>query len=430
MGVQGLALLALLCAGAGTEPKNASHALVGRRRLSDQYAQIAKLVAGDAAQSDKFGGSVAIDGNTVVVGAYGETTNGGLRSTSSARATAAPRTARSPLTASDAPSTTFGRSVAIDGGTVAGRAYGDDDDGSQLARPTSSARPTAAPRTARWPLTADAAPRRTTSAGPWRSPATPSWSDLLDTTEAGSVFRTTDGGATYGQVAKHGQRRRQGDDFRPPWRSTVTPSWRATLATDPGLGSAYVFRTTDGGVTYSQVAKLIGSTATGDWLRGPVAIAVAPSWSGVPNIAGLGGLRLPHDRRRRHVRPGGQADGRRRRGRTTTSAIRGDRRRHRRGRSLLPRLKTAASNWVGLRLPHDRRRRHVRGCQADGARQQSDARSGLANDTIVIGALAWQSTAPPSGRPSLRDCRRPTFRLGLPTLPAQERARGPSLPRW
>ena len=56
MGVQGLALLALLCAGAGTEPKNASHALVaGRRRLSDQYAQIAKLVASDAAAGDEFG---------------------------------------------------------------------------------------------------------------------------------------------------------------------------------------------------------------------------------------------------------------------------------------------------------------------------------------------------------------------------------------
>ena len=68
MGVQGLALLALLCAGAGTEPRNASHALV-RRRLSDQYAQIAKLVASDAAALDQFGWSVAIDGDTVVVGA-------------------------------------------------------------------------------------------------------------------------------------------------------------------------------------------------------------------------------------------------------------------------------------------------------------------------------------------------------------------------
>ena len=70
MGVQGLALLALcVVRGAGTEPRNASHALAaGRRRLNDQYAQIAKLVAGDAAAGDAFGGSVAIDGDTVVVG--------------------------------------------------------------------------------------------------------------------------------------------------------------------------------------------------------------------------------------------------------------------------------------------------------------------------------------------------------------------------
>ena len=38
-----------------------------RRRLSD-YAQLAKLVASDAAAGDQFGRSVAIDGNTVVIG--------------------------------------------------------------------------------------------------------------------------------------------------------------------------------------------------------------------------------------------------------------------------------------------------------------------------------------------------------------------------
>ena len=89
-----MALLALLCA-AGTEPRNASHALArsalpsrqlagDRRRLSDQYAQIAKLTAADAAAGDEFGYSVAIDGDTVVIGAYSKeaayvfrTTDGG-----------------------------------------------------------------------------------------------------------------------------------------------------------------------------------------------------------------------------------------------------------------------------------------------------------------------------------------------------------------
>ena len=42
-----------------------------RRRLSD-YAQLAKLVAGDAAADDEFGYFVAIDGDTVVIGALNE----------------------------------------------------------------------------------------------------------------------------------------------------------------------------------------------------------------------------------------------------------------------------------------------------------------------------------------------------------------------
>ena len=81
MGLQSLVLL--LCAVRGAEPENASLALVrsaplpqrlaaGRRRLSDQYAQMEKLVAADAASGDWFGTSVAIDGNTVVVGARGK----------------------------------------------------------------------------------------------------------------------------------------------------------------------------------------------------------------------------------------------------------------------------------------------------------------------------------------------------------------------
>ena len=39
-----------------------------RRRLSEYYAQLAKLTASDGEASDWFGWSVAVDGNTVVVG--------------------------------------------------------------------------------------------------------------------------------------------------------------------------------------------------------------------------------------------------------------------------------------------------------------------------------------------------------------------------
>ena len=42
-----------------------------RRRLAN-YQEVAKLTAADAAANDWFGRSVAIDGNTIVIGAYGD----------------------------------------------------------------------------------------------------------------------------------------------------------------------------------------------------------------------------------------------------------------------------------------------------------------------------------------------------------------------
>ena len=88
------------------------------RRLTTDYAQLAKLVAGDAAASDEFGISVAIDGDTVVIGAYGAGTGGAVYvlRTSDGGAT---YVEVAKLTASDAASGDyFGRSVAIDGDTV------------------------------------------------------------------------------------------------------------------------------------------------------------------------------------------------------------------------------------------------------------------------------------------------------------------------
>ena len=57
-------------------PAPTSRALVARRRLSGDYAEVAKLVAGDAALGDVFGYSVAINGNTIVVGALRDTDGG------------------------------------------------------------------------------------------------------------------------------------------------------------------------------------------------------------------------------------------------------------------------------------------------------------------------------------------------------------------
>jgi len=98
--------------------------------------ETAKLTASDGAEYDWFGCSVAIDGDTVVVGAHGDDDNGsdsgsayvfvkpggGWASTSAFDAK---------LTASDgAADDWFGSSVAISGDTVVVGVWGDDDNGS------------------------------------------------------------------------------------------------------------------------------------------------------------------------------------------------------------------------------------------------------------------------------------------------------------
>ena len=40
--------------------------------LASGWTQLSKLTAGDGAESDQFGNSVSIDGNTMVIGAYGD----------------------------------------------------------------------------------------------------------------------------------------------------------------------------------------------------------------------------------------------------------------------------------------------------------------------------------------------------------------------
>ena len=96
------------------------------------YGQVAKLTASDGASYDHFGISVAIAGDTIVIGAYYDTHDGGFWSgsvyvfrTSDGGATYG-QVAK--LTAADAASNDyFGISVAIDGNTIVVGAYYDDD---------------------------------------------------------------------------------------------------------------------------------------------------------------------------------------------------------------------------------------------------------------------------------------------------------------
>ena len=100
-------------------------------RESGEWSQVAKLTASDGAGADHFGLSVAIDGNTVVVGSPWDNTSAGSAYVFVKPGngwTDANETAK--LTALDgAAGDYFGQSVAIDGDTVVVGAYNDDDSG-------------------------------------------------------------------------------------------------------------------------------------------------------------------------------------------------------------------------------------------------------------------------------------------------------------
>jgi len=100
-------------------------------RSGNSWIEQAKLTPSDAATNDYFGYSVAIDGNSAIVGAYGNGDNG----FSSGSAYVFMRSSnswseQSKLTASDAAANDyFGHSVAIAGDYALVGAYLDDDDG-------------------------------------------------------------------------------------------------------------------------------------------------------------------------------------------------------------------------------------------------------------------------------------------------------------
>jgi hypothetical protein len=100
-------------------------------RGGDTWTQRTKLVASDAAAGDRFGISVAIDGGTIVVGAYLDDL-GAVDAGSAYVITRQPKRwiERAKLVASDgAAGDAFGISVAISGRTVAVGAFHDDDRG-------------------------------------------------------------------------------------------------------------------------------------------------------------------------------------------------------------------------------------------------------------------------------------------------------------
>ena len=113
----------------------------------DPWIQQIKLTAGDGAADDQFGNSVAIYGDTIVVGAPGDDDNGYISGSAyvfarpeSGWADMPPETAK--LTASDGAAGDFvGYSVAINGDTIVVGAQGDDDKGDSSGSAYVFARP-------------------------------------------------------------------------------------------------------------------------------------------------------------------------------------------------------------------------------------------------------------------------------------------------
>jgi FG-GAP repeat len=100
-------------------------------RSGSSWSQQQKLTASDGAVGDSFGVSVAVDGDTVVVGAKGDDDAGGSSGSAYVFVRSGTNwTEQAKLTASDAAADDFfGSSVAVSGDTVVVGAFGNDDAG-------------------------------------------------------------------------------------------------------------------------------------------------------------------------------------------------------------------------------------------------------------------------------------------------------------
>ena len=245
------------------------------------YSQVAKLTASDAAAYDYFGSSVAIDGDIIVAGAWGDD-DGGSQSGSvyvfekGWLGSTYGQVAK--LTASDASSSDhFGRSVAIDGGTVVVGASGDNyfDYGAAYVFRTTDGWTTHT----EFKLTAADAGEDDhfgcSVAIDGNTVVVGAYDDVNDAASQWSsahVFRTDDGGATYVEVAKltpEAEYDGFGVSVAISGETVVVGAYRK----EAHRGAAYVYRPSDDGATYSQVAKLVpADTANIDKVGRSVAI--------------------------------------------------------------------------------------------------------------------------------------------------------------
>ncbi len=99
--------------------------------VTPRFLEADKLLAGDGASEDAFGYSIGLDGDTAVFGAWGDDDNGGDSGSAYVFTRAAGAwTEQQKLSPSDGQGNTrFGFVVAVDGDTAVIGAWGDDDNG-------------------------------------------------------------------------------------------------------------------------------------------------------------------------------------------------------------------------------------------------------------------------------------------------------------
>ncbi|KAH8075464.1 hypothetical protein JL721_1471 [Aureococcus anophagefferens] len=252
------------------------------------WTQVAKLVASDAAAGDDFGESVAVSGDLVVVGAH-KNDDAGDRSGSAYvfRTTndGASWTQVAKLVASDAAEGDFfGYSVAVGGDLVVVGAHYNDDAGSSsgsayVFRTTNDG--TTWSETAKL-VASDAAEgdffgESVAVGGDLVVVGAPYNDDAGSTSGSAYVFQTTNDGASWTQVAKLVASDAAAFDY---FGTSVAVSGDLVVVgahynDDAGdcSGSAYVFRTTNDGASWTQVAKLVASDAAeGDFFGESVAV--------------------------------------------------------------------------------------------------------------------------------------------------------------
>ena len=252
------------------------------RRLSDDFEQLAKLIAADAAAGANFGRSVAVDGDTIVIGAPYAGTGGAVYVF---RASDGKQLAT--LTADDAAEGDwFGDSVAIDGGTVVVGASSKDGDGGIWETGIGHVYVF---RKDAWGTYDQVAKLKSSDAGRTShagadfgcSVAIDGSTIVVGAYDHGGgfgygrayIFRESATG-TYDEIAKLTPA--DGPSYDGASDGQWGHNFGYAVAIDGGTvvvgayydddagtssGSAYVFRTTDGGATYAQVAKLTADDA-------------------------------------------------------------------------------------------------------------------------------------------------------------------------